>query len=105
MNPDQMTLLEVMRSESAVFSIMYKTGFSRTSFTVSDIMFWICLFPCKLKYQESEKVLGTETTSCSCAYPEVFFLVHERREDPNTTKNGPSLACQRNAVSMMMAQR
>ena len=28
----------------------------------------------------------------------VFFLVDEGIEDPNTAMNGPSLACQRNAI-------
>ena len=27
-----------------------------------------------------------------------FFLVDDEREDPNTTKSGPSLACQRNTI-------
>ena len=45
----------------------------------------------------------------TCADPEnfvgggptltTFFLV-ERRDDPNTTESGPSLACQRNGVSL-----
>ena len=45
----------------------------------------------------------------SCAYPEsfvrggptlTFFLVDEGRKDPNTTKSGPSLARQQNAIKM-----
>ena len=31
---------------------------------------------------------------------DVVFLVDEGREDPNTTKSGPSLARQRNAISL-----
>ena len=31
---------------------------------------------------------------------EAFFLVDEGREDPNTTKSGPPLARQRNAIEI-----
>ena len=33
-------------------------------------------------------------------FDNVFFLVDEGREDPNTTISGPSLARQRNAIYM-----
>ena len=36
-----------------------------------------------------------------CAnFENIFFLVYEGREDPNTTLSGPSLARQRNAVQI-----
>ena len=50
----------------------------------------------------------------ACADPDFFqrgsnfdyvFLVDERREDPNTTKSGPSSARQRNAIYMVFRWR
>ena len=34
-----------------------------------------------------------------------FLLVDEWWEDPNTTRSGPSLACQRNAIEMAFHRR
>ena len=36
---------------------------------------------------------------------DIFFLVDEGREDPNTTISGPSLACQQNAIKMAFCWR
>ena len=35
----------------------------------------------------------------------IFFLVDEGREDPNTTKSGPSSTSQRNAIEMAFRWR